>query len=387
MPRPASSNPFWRTVPTGSLLMLLGAVFCLFSTLGFLNDVHGLGQQPLSGLAANVLLAGGVAVGYAYFGIRSPWYLPLVVGVHVVAIFLIRRAFPPEPLAALPSLQVLQDRMTIAMAGSVLGVVGGYVLFVMFIYTEGNRYVRLQTEVALAREIHQLLVPAVATRVGGFEFLGVSQASGEVGGDLVDLVEHVEGGWIAYVADVSGHGVSSGVLMGMLKSAARMKLSLPVTLSDLLNSLNRVLIPLKKPNMFVTFAALASGGAGTLRYSLAGHLPILRFRAATGQVEEVHLQQVPLGVLEHFSFTEAQVASETGDVFAILTDGLTEIFNARDEEFGLDAMKRLVAAHGRAPLPELRDRLLSAAGAHGTRIDDQTLLLVRHVGSGVASAS
>jgi serine phosphatase RsbU (regulator of sigma subunit) len=126
-----------------------------------------------------------------------------------------------------------------------------------------------------------------------------------------------------------------------------------------------VLIPLKKPNMFVTFAALASDGEGALRFSLAGHLPILRYRRGAVEVEEVHVQQVPLGVLEDYTFTEAPVGSQPGDVFAILTDGLTEVFNSRDEELGLDAIKRLVHAHGEAPLTDLRDHLLAAAHAHG----------------------
>lgn len=379
MSRFAGSNQFWRTVPTASLLMLLGAVFCLFSTIGFLTDVNGLGRQPLAGLVSSVTLAGLVAVGYAYCGTRHPRWLPVVILAHVAATLVIRRAFPAAPLATMPPLEEVEARMDIALTGSMLGIVGGYVLFVMFIYTEGNRYVRLQTEVALAREIHQLLVPTLAARVGGYEFLGMSQASGEVGGDLVDLVEDGRGGWITYVADVSGHGVSSGVLMGMLKSATRMRLTTPATLTDLLTSLNRVLIPLKKPNMFVTFAALASDGEGALRFSLAGHLPILRYRREAPEVEEVHVQQVPLGVLEDYAFTEAPVGSQPGDVFAILTDGLTEVFNSRDEELGLDAIKRLVHAHGEAPLTDLRDHLLAAAQAHGARIDDQTLLLVRHL--------
>jgi serine phosphatase RsbU (regulator of sigma subunit) len=48
--------------------------------------------------------------------------------------------------------------------------------------------------------------------------------SSEVGGDLIDVAGSEEN-WVAYLADVSGHGVAPGVVMGMVKSAARMLLS------------------------------------------------------------------------------------------------------------------------------------------------------------------
>jgi serine phosphatase RsbU (regulator of sigma subunit) len=51
-----------------------------------------------------------------------------------------------------------------------------------------------------------------------------SLPSGEVGGDLIDVFQNNRG-WIAYIADVSGHGVAPGVVMGMVKSAGRMQLS------------------------------------------------------------------------------------------------------------------------------------------------------------------
>jgi serine phosphatase RsbU (regulator of sigma subunit) len=60
----------------------------------------------------------------------------------------------------------------------------------------------------LAAEIHHILVPAIDTKIGEFEFYGRSVPSGEAGGDLIDVFQN-DHGWIAYVADVSGHGVAS----------------------------------------------------------------------------------------------------------------------------------------------------------------------------------
>jgi len=65
------------------------------------------------------------------------------------------------------------------------------------------------------------------------------------------------------VADVSGHGVPAGVLMSMVKSAARMRLACREHQSELLDDLNGVLKPLLAPKMFVT-VAYASWNGGPL---------------------------------------------------------------------------------------------------------------------------
>jgi serine phosphatase RsbU (regulator of sigma subunit) len=68
----------------------------------------------------------------------------------------------------------------------------------------------------LASEIHRALVPDIETRIGSFELFGRSVPSGQVGGELIDVVENGDK-WIPYIAD-AGRGVAPGVLMGMVKS-------------------------------------------------------------------------------------------------------------------------------------------------------------------------
>lgn len=63
----------------------------------------------------------------------------------------------------------------------------GYTCFVYVSITESRRYFRVHAEMDLATEIHRVLVPAIDTRLGGFQFYGHSVPSGEVGGDLIDL--------------------------------------------------------------------------------------------------------------------------------------------------------------------------------------------------------
>src|SRR5262249_25083881 len=149
---------------------------------------------------------------------------------------------------------------------------------------------------------------------------------GEVGGDLVDVVTHESGGWLAYVADVSGHGVASGVVMAMFKSALRMRTLSGAGLGALLTDLNAILIPLKPPASFVTVARVRSCG-GTIECAVAGHHPVLRVRG--NQVDEVTSPQLAVGMFPDTTFDAHVVTWQPGDVLALVTDGLLEVFDTQ----------------------------------------------------------
>jgi sigma-B regulation protein RsbU (phosphoserine phosphatase) len=309
---------------------------------------------------------------------RIVW-LPLLILLQVGGSLLIDRLPAAKPiLAPGPATEALRKRLTINAMGAVACISVSYTLFLVFITRSGKEFVELDTELHLARDIHRALVPRIETRIGGFDFLGVSSPSGEVGGDLVDVVEHDgEPEWTAYLVDVSGHGVPSGVLMGMVKSAVRMALTTPTPLEPMLSGLNDVLYEISQPQMFATFAALRPAGPGRIAYTLAGHLPILCWRAATGTVEELVVSQVPLGMLPGRDYVAAETSCASGDVFLVLTDGLTEVFDRSDREFGMEGVRATFAANAQSPLTQLEEALLNASRSHGTQLDDQSLILIR----------
>jgi hypothetical protein len=368
-------NTFWRDLGPGSFALFLGAVFFTFASLGFLVDILALGRPSLGELAYVTVVTGLVSVSYAWCGTRARRWLPLAVAGQIVLLSLTSTLFPRS--ADAPDLERIRSRLVLDVTGAIAFTTIGYVLFIVLISREGVAAVKLRTEIALAREIHQSLVPPVMTRAGAFEVCGVSIPSGAVGGDLVDLVEDA-GGWLGYVADVSGHGVPAGLLTGMVKSAMRARLLSPQSLAALLEDLNRIVLDVKRTNMFVTLAAVRSSGAGVLEMTLAGHLPILRIRSGDRSVEELSIAQIPLGILESPAFASLSFECGPGDLLALVTDGLCDVFDRRDREFGLAGVKAVLSELSDRPLTEIRDGLLARAAAHGPQIDDQTVLLIRH---------
>lgn len=191
----------------------------------------------------------------------------------------------PEPRGSL-DIPSLGSRLILDGLGVIVGIMASYSLFMAFIAAEGIRQVRMRTELTLAGEIHDSLVPPITLQSPSFDVRGRAVPATSVGGDLVDAVE-VSGTLIAYLADVSGHGVPAGTLRAGLKSAARMGLRAPASISDLLGDLNAVLLEIARPNMVATAACLRLPARGDATYALAGHLPVLRLRASTRAVHRL----------------------------------------------------------------------------------------------------
>jgi hypothetical protein len=363
-----------RELPAHALLPFALAIALLFSVLGPATDMLREARQPAGVVVLNSILAATIAVGFGFGSMRrNVWLLAFAGLVQFAWLFGNARLIAkltPIPLEAVPE-RLKQDAETILLA-----IVGSYSCFLWFMNGTAARYLRVRAEMDLARQIHDGLVPTIDTTIAGFAFYGVSTPSGEVGGDLVDVVTMDADGWFGYVADVSGHGVSSGVVMGMFKSALRMRLRHGGTLASLLADLNAVLLPLKSSSMFVTVACIRAGANG-LEYAVAGHLPILRVRADDGTVDEITTPQIPIGMFEAYDYISAALRCERGDLLALITDGLTEVFDANDQELGMDAVKQLLSDASALPLSAIADRLVAKAHAHGAQIDDQTLLLIR----------
>jgi hypothetical protein len=376
------TRSFWKAIPLKARLLFLLGVFFIFSTIGFAGDITEIGRQPIVRLVLSVLIVGIFPMCYALSGFilrRDFWKVsaPLFV-VHFLLINVISQKFPAAPEATQMSageLAQLHSRLSVDALAITLLVVLGYICFIYASVTAGRRYFHAHAEMQLATEIHRVLVPAIETKLGGYEFCGRSSPSGEVGGDLIDLAGSEEH-WVAYVADVAGHGVAPGVVMGMAKSAARMLLSSGDDTGHLLTRLNEVLYPLKKPDMFVTFCFLAKNGEG-LRVGLAGHPAILHFSARTNAVTQLECPNMPLGILPTGEFAVSEVRAEAGDVFALYTDGFLEPANAAGEEFGITRLQAEFQKHGKESLEVICRSLQESVAKHGAQFDDQSLFLIR----------
>jgi serine phosphatase RsbU (regulator of sigma subunit) len=327
-------------------------------------------------IVLNILIAGGFAIAYAAFSIWQRYWLIPVLGISQGALFVLVGAHYQTRSQLVAPGSPLHEQLEILGVIGIVSVLLGYGLFVVFLATQGARYFRAHNEIAMAAEIHRALVPPIHKTIASFEVYGISVPSGEVGGDLVDVAEDGQS-WTGYVADVSGHGVSAGLLMAMFKTAVRTRAK-DVSSGELLAEVHRALYPLKTPNMFATVAVLQWTGQG-FNLALAGHLPLLHYLHSCGKVREYPAFDLPLGILPEQTFGSTEVLSQTGDILVLLTDGLTEVFDKNGREMGIEPVKDTLVRSATQGLPELSASIREAALNFGKQNDDQTMLIIRHL--------
>jgi hypothetical protein len=373
-----------RRTPWSRLWLFATGVFFIFSVIGFFSDLLNRGTYPFGVALIVAAMCGLNAVLWIVVMAR----LPLVaVGLLIVFQFFLGpvinwtcnwagRAFS---MPDVPS----DTGIRFAAWGILIVTITAYGFFVAYFRVEGIATGKIRNELELAHSIQKTLVPPISLRTDLFEVYGLSQPSDKVGGDLVDAVILPGGDMIAYVADIAGHGLPAGILMGMLKTAARTALldaaagrpgeSLPA----LLEKLNRVLPDVKEPQMYATLTAFRLNADGAAWYAMAASPPVLHWSPHRGELCLVQEEQYPLGLLPVSGFTGEAIELKPGDMLVVATDGVLEICDKKEEEFGIERLQKTIAANALRPLPELTQAILEKACAFGKQSDDQTLLVIR----------
>jgi Stage II sporulation protein E (SpoIIE) len=377
----------FRTVPFKRLWVLMAGVFLLFSVIGpFVDLIAANGQMPYLVVLAISVTSGINAV---------LWILVLAKLSRLFFMGLIVLEFLNTPLNTILARWMVdtfrlqgvpsQAGTHFAATSTMCAVLVSYILFVIYIRREGLETFRMANELALAHGIQKTLVPPVTLRTACFEVYGISCPSDKVGGDLVDALFLPNGDAVAYLADIAGHGLQAGILMGMLKTAVRTALldagerEPERTLPVLLDRLNTVLPEVKEAHMYATFTGFRLGTDGSVHYALAASPPVLQWHASQRTMSNMEIEQFPLGLLPVPSFDGHALHAAPGDLLVVATDGILEVCNKPGEEFGVERLKDVIATNLTEALPELAGKILAAARGFGGQFDDQTILLVRRL--------
>jgi sigma-B regulation protein RsbU (phosphoserine phosphatase) len=202
---------------------------------------------------------------------------------------------------------------------------------------------QLENELELSQVIQRGLLPQQVPSIDGLNIAAFSRPAQIVGGDYFDFVNFKDGLHGLVMADVSGHGVSAGMLISSLQTAFQTLVPDAENPVDVLERINRLYIHNIRFTTFVTiFFGKLDPVTRTLTYANAGHNSAYLHRAATG--EEVWLKSTgpAIGLVEVFAVHMDSVQLEQGDILLLYTDGITEAFNEQGIMWGEDGLADIV---------------------------------------------
>ena len=239
---------------------------------------------------------------------------------------------------------------------------------------------RIHTELELARQIQQNLLRPPPQRWHRYRMAARADTCYEVGGDFYDFLPISHSTLWVVIADVSGKGISSALVMSTVQASLRALLVGVHSFERLLEQMNPMIQDFTGGNLYVTlFLGLFDSESRKLHYINAGHNPPVLVRA-DGRFELLEEGGTVLGLLPGVKFTRAQTELQSGDVLLLYTDGVVEACNPADEMFGVEGLVRSVEASRPDVTPEtVLARILANVrefSAGEPPADDQTLVVI-----------
>lgn len=237
---------------------------------------------------------------------------------------------------------------------------------------------RLEGEIAAARTIQQKLLPAPEATFPGLSILAHFQPVGQIGGDYYDYLTMPGGKTAVAIGDVSGHGLSTGLLAAMTKAALFSLIESGLQGSTLFARLNDLIHRSTDSRNYMTLALFAYDAA-TGRGELTNAGQLAPYRLSGSSIEGLSLPAFPLGVSSETDFPTRSYPFVTGDRLLFVTDGFIEAASPSGDPFGFERLEALLRVQADSPADRLRDALLSAIALHtgdASPEDDRTLIIL-----------
>jgi serine phosphatase RsbU (regulator of sigma subunit) len=239
---------------------------------------------------------------------------------------------------------------------------------------------RLQSEIEIAASIQRNLLPKEGPQFRGVSFSAHFEPTASIGGDYYDVFNIDKNRLAVAIGDVSGHGLSTGLVMAMVKAAITTLVEEGAEETSLFHRLNDLVYRSTERRAFMTLAfTIFDLEKGTIRHTNAGHLYPYLLRQGE-PLTSFESPSLPLGVRSEITTKTVEVNLAEGDAIVYLSDGIVEAQNSEGDPFGFDQLEALLALQSERSPSMIRDAILTAVARHsGSRPadDDRTVMVLR----------
>jgi serine phosphatase RsbU (regulator of sigma subunit) len=202
---------------------------------------------------------------------------------------------------------------------------------------------KVQKDLTEGRDIQLSTIPQKLPVSPYFDVSYSFSSLEELGGDWFYLQEEEDGSFAIIIADVTGHGLAAAFIGGWLKLA--LTASIDPSPKARLARMNSLITPLMPDGRFITSSVVQYfPESGRLLQATGGHPHSIIRRSSSNEVVKIKGDGFAIGFMETDTYVEVEDSLNIGDVFVVVSDGITEAMSMNSEMFGTDGLAKLVAA-------------------------------------------
>ena len=233
---------------------------------------------------------------------------------------------------------------------------------------------KIQKEVEIVGEIQKSLLSQ--NKKEAFPIAGINIPAKVVSGDFYNFSDLGDGKYGFGVADVSGKGIKSSLLMSKASSLYRCLSKTNFSAADLLIQLNNEICETISRGMFVTMlVGIYDSNKKEMLLSSAGHEPPIIF-SKDGSFTNYSEAGPPLGIMPNTKYTEHTISFADSSMY-IFTDGITEIKNPSGEMLGSEGFENYIKKYQETPNNERLNTIIDDILKTGhIQKDDLTIVVV-----------
>lgn len=245
---------------------------------------------------------------------------------------------------------------------------------------------KMQQSLNLAKEVQQNLLPKSNLKVNGFDIAGKSVYCDETGGDYYDFIiidDAAEQKIGVAIGDVSGHGISSALLMATVRSSLRQRASLPGSTAKIISDVNRHLVKdVEDSGQFMTmFFLVLDTATRQLEWVRAGHDPGIVYDPGSDSFSELGGAGIALGVDAEWIYEDNKKTDfSNGQIIFLSTDGIWEARNKKGEMLGKEPILNAIRHNASSDATQIIDAIFDIVDKFVDEVkieDDITSVIIK----------
>ncbi|MBU0475349.1 MAG: serine/threonine-protein phosphatase [Bacteroidetes bacterium] len=221
----------------------------------------------------------------------------------------------------------------------------------------------VKDDIVLAKKIQKRLMPEPPFYNEQFDISAFSEAAREVGGDYFDIVESdKDDKTYVIIGDISGKGIAAALYMVRVQTILQFLIENNSDPKKIIIELKKYFAKKLEREYFLTLSIASIDKNGKIKYSNAGHLPLIHYKQKENTFVEINPTGIGIGFNDKGLFektlAEEKVKTETNDILCFCTDGVTEAMNQSKVQFGMERLKIIIKENHDKPIDDIKNIII-----------------------------